>query len=155
MNAQECRILTATCMHIIAWLTLYMFNIRSIMNYIPYTWTGYWYTTYPTYPAPKQASDTRVSDLRIGGRHLAMSLYKLKAILQLDYALESLCLFTLSLHWQLTSKAQNGNQSCSWGRCHKHRLASCNSCTRLLHWAGLNITTLPYATHTKECVLSL
>ena len=30
MNAQECRTLTATCMHI-AWLTVYnMFNIRSI-----------------------------------------------------------------------------------------------------------------------------
>ena len=29
MNAQECRTLTATCVHI-AWLTLCMFNIRSI-----------------------------------------------------------------------------------------------------------------------------
>ena len=29
MNAQECRTLTATCMHIV-WLTLCMFNIRSI-----------------------------------------------------------------------------------------------------------------------------
>ena len=28
------------------------------------------------------------------------------------------------------------------GAC-KHRLASFNSCTLLLHWAGLNMTTLP------------
>ena len=39
---------------------------------------------------------------------------------KLNYALESHCLFTLSLHWQLTSKAQNCNQSCklSWGKSH-------------------------------------
>ena len=90
----------------------------------------YW-TTYPTpeqgagillttYPVPKQGSGTtcRVSDLRVGGRHQAMPLCTLWQ-LQLNYALESHRLFTLSLHWQLTSKAQNGNQSCScWGRCH-------------------------------------
>ena len=44
------------------------------------------------------------------------------------HALQSHCLFTLSLHWQLTSKAQNGN----------------HSCTLLHHWAGLNVTTLPW-----------
>ena len=77
MNAQECRTLTATCTHI-AWLTLCMFNIRSIvlLNPTPELGTGILLTTHP---APKQGSDTRVSDLRVGGRHLAMSLYKLKA----------------------------------------------------------------------------
>ena len=62
--------------------------------YIPCTWTWLWYCSSPF----------RVSAWSIvGGRHQAMSLYKLKAS-KLDYAFESHCLFTLSLHWQLTSK---------------------------------------------------
>ena len=55
------------------------------------------------------------------------------------HALQSHCLFPLSLHWQLTSKAQNGN----------------HSCTLLHHWAGLNVTTLPWCLVILRCVLSL
>ena len=80
MNAQECRTLTATC--------------TCILNYIPYTLhLNRVLVLLTTHPAPKQGSGTRVSDLRVGGRHLAMSLYKLKAsvtyLLQLNYVLES------------------------------------------------------------------
>ena len=60
-------------------------------------------------------------------------------LLKLNYALESHCLFTLSLHWQLTSKAQNGN----------------HSSTLLYHWAGLNVTTLPWCWVILRYVLSL
>ena len=50
---------------------------------------------------------------------------------KLNYPLKSHCLFTLSLHWQQTSKAQNCNQSCTEVRaiC-KHR------------WQQLHTTTL-------------
>ena len=62
-------------------------------------------------------------------------------------------LFTLSLHWQLTSKAQN--QSCSWGKNHETQMG--NSCTVSLlhHWAGFNITTIPLCPVYLECVLSI
>ena len=47
MNAQECRTLTATCMHdscaCIAWLTVYACSMSGILNYIPCTWTWLWY----------------------------------------------------------------------------------------------------------------
>ena len=80
-----------------------------------------------TYPAPAwgtQFSSESVHDIGIGGRHLAMSL---KASVT---TLTELC---------TTSKAQNGN----------------HSCTLLHHWAGLNVTTLPWYLVFLGCVLSL
>ena len=75
-------------------------------SYIPCTWTGF------RYSGPSLLSSESVHDKGLGGRHLAMSPYTinwkplwLPWVLKLDYALESHCLFTLSLHWQLTSKA--------------------------------------------------
>ena len=64
INALECRTLTATCVLNYTSYTLHLNRVLVVLT---------------TYPAPKQGSGTRVSDLRVGGRHLAMSLYKLKA----------------------------------------------------------------------------
>ena len=82
---------SATCMHI-AWLTACTYNTVHIR-----------YTC--TYPAPKQG------DLRVGGRHLAMSLSYINwkplwnSYFNWIYALESHCLFTLTTD-------QQSNQSC-------------------------------------------
>ena len=62
MNAQECRTLTATCMHI-AWLTVYttvhvQYSISGVLTYIHLNKVLVLLTTYP---APKQGSGTRVS----------------------------------------------------------------------------------------------
>ena len=59
------------CMHLC--IILCIFNIRSIeLHTLHLNRVLVLLTTYP----PKQGSGTRV---RVGGRHLAMSLYKLKA----------------------------------------------------------------------------
>ena len=45
MNAQECRTLTATCMHSYSMAHCVYYcacSISGVLNYIPYTWTGYW-----------------------------------------------------------------------------------------------------------------
>ena len=86
---QECRILTTTCMNI-AWLTVYKYYacsiLSGILNYIPCTWTGYWLHTLHLL---KQGSGTVLFIwVRVGGRHLAMSLYKLKAT------------FNWIMHWE-------------------------------------------------------
>ena len=71
MNALECRTLTATCMYDSCAVysmahCVCLFNIRSI----------------ELYPAPEhgygtvQVSSESVHDLGVGGRHLAISLYK-------------------------------------------------------------------------------
>ena len=56
---------------------------------------------------------------------------------------------------ELTSEAQNCNQSCSWGKSHETQMG--NSCTLSLlhHWPGLNMTTIPLCPVYLECVLSI
>ena len=105
---------------------------------IVYAYQEYW----TTYPAPEQGSGTvlfRVSAWsRSRGKapgYVTIQTESFCDIPKLNYALESHCLFTLSLHWQLTSEAQNGNQSCSWGTCRCHTSIDWQ---QLLHcWAGL------------------
>ena len=93
-----------------AWLTACLFNIRSIelhtlhlnkvlllFSFRVSAWSRSW------------------------GRQLTMSLYKLKAtVTYLNWIthLNATACLHCPLHWQLTSIIQNGNQSCSWGRCH-------------------------------------
>ena len=91
MNAQECRTLTATCMHIIyiAWLTACVHycacSISGVLNYIYPTPEQGTSTIDYTYHAPKQGSGTqsvlfRVSDLELGeGTWLCHYINKLKA----------------------------------------------------------------------------
>ena len=85
------------------------------------------------YPAPEhvygmvQVSSESVHDPGVGeGTWLCHYInWKLPWLPKLNYPLESHCLFTLSQHWQLTSKAQNCTRSCTEVRaiC-KHRLAT-------------------------------
>ena len=84
MNAQECRTLTATRMHI-AWITVYTtVHVQYQEYYIYPTPEQGILVVLTAYPAPKQLQGSvsvlfRVSDVRVGERHLAMPLYKLKA----------------------------------------------------------------------------
>ena len=128
MNAQECRTLTATC----------------VLNYIPYTLhLNRVLVLLTTHPAPKQGSGTRVSDLRVGGTWLCHYI-NWKPLWHSTELRAMHCLFTLWLYWQLTSKAQNGNQSCSWGRCHVNTVAHYYSTGQDLTWP-----LFLYATYTR------
>ena len=78
MNALECRTLTATCMHdSCACICMAHYTC------MPVQYQEYW----TTYPAPVHLNMVMVlfnwqvssESLGVGGRHLAMSLYKLKA----------------------------------------------------------------------------
>ena len=125
MNAQECKTLTATRMHDLCTCR----SIASISQCVCLFNTEL--DTYTTYPAPE------VLQFLGGGTCLCHYInWRPLWLLKLNYALESHCLFTLSLHLQLTSKAQNGN----------------HSCTLLYHW---NVTTLPWCLVILRCVLSL
>ena len=171
MNALECRILTATCMHhscaCIAWLTVYGVTIypapeqgsgtvlfSSASNYTNLSVFllnsdhKYWklgeFSKYIIYGALCKIlkmyakywkmeifilKDRRAAwrhcfrvSVGVGGRHLAMSLYKLKAFATyLNWIMNfgaTACLHCHCIDIQLTSETQNSNQSCSWGRCH-------------------------------------
>ena len=140
MNALECRTLelTVSCMQdscaCIAWLTVYACSISKILNYIPCTWICMFMVQFK--------SSESVHDPGVGeGTWLChYTNWKLLWLPKLNYPLESHCLFTLSLHWQLTSKAQNSNQSCTEVRaiC-KHRLATAAH-YYMYYW---NMTTIP------------
>ena len=87
MNAQECRTFTATCMHIyniagdVSQGSLcILFNARSIELHTPEQGCGTTKLVHTQHlnRVLELAVFLRVSDLRVGGRHLALPLYKLK-----------------------------------------------------------------------------
>ena len=135
------------------------YSMPGVLNYIPCTWTGLWYYTKLVHilhlsRVLELAVFLRVSDLRVGGRHLALPLYKLKpSVTYFNWIIHLKA--TPCLHCHCTSKAQNDNQSCSWGRCHVNtdwQVATAAHYS-LLH--RLNMTTLPLCYVYLECVLSL
>ena len=86
----------------IAWLTVYACSISGILNYIPCTWIWLWYSS----------SLFRVSKVSIGvGKAPGYVTTQTESFCDnLNWIMhfsESHCLFTLSMHWQLASKAQN------------------------------------------------
>ena len=91
------------------------------------------------YPCLKQDSGTRVNAWCEGTWQCHYINWQ---PLQLNYAL--LCTWWEPLHWQLTSKAQNGNLSCiaevpckqTGNSCTLH--TTTHYYTTLHHWAGLN-----------------
>ena len=149
MNAQECRTLTATCMHI-AWLTEYIilsepcYNMHATcITTVHVQYQEYW-TTYPTpeqstgillttYPAPKQGSGTRVKSWGKAPGYATM--YTVTTLTELC-TWEPLPVYTVTV---LTTDQQS--TECSWGRCHVN--TDWQQLHTLLHWAGLNMTTLP------------
>ena len=120
MNALECRTLTAVCMnnprvYSMAVTIKPSISLCMLVQYQSCTWrvlVGY-----------GTVLCRSVHDWSAGERHLARSLYKLKASVtylnKITHLKATPCLHC-PLHWQLTSVAQNGNQSCtcSWGGCH-------------------------------------
>ena len=110
MNAQECRTLTATCMHnIIAWLTLCMFmqyqqsGVRSIELHTLHLNRVLVYL----HLNRVLILESVIYELGKAPGYVTKSLCD---ILQLNYALECTTLFTLS---QYIDIAQSGNQLCS------------------------------------------
>ena len=139
MNALECRTLAATCMHAlctcIAWLTVFACSISGTLNYIPCTWTWLWHCS----------SLFRV--LGVGkGTWLYVTIQTKSFCDNLNWIMH----FTLSLHWQLISKAQNCNQ---WGKSHV------NTDGQQLHTTTplgrTYMTTIPLCLAYLKCVFSL
>ena len=123
------------------WLTVYACSISwsEVLNYIPCTWTWLWYCSFLFRVSAWSRSRGKAPGYVISYDYLNWSNMHLRA---------TAC-FTLSLHWQLTSRAQSGNQSC---KSHINTDVTGNSCTLLHHWAGLNMTMIPLC---LECILSL